>query len=166
VIVNSRGPKEREGIMLQFGTAKGPNTHYQATGNCLVANNTLANTRGIRAGACHSLPAGPYENRIVNNIIVGDALLRDVEYVPDTVVENNLFHPTGKARLSFTGENAVIADPLFRNAAQGDYRLRPDSPAIGKGERLDPNAKAPTIGASTDLLVDGMLEKIWQETAR
>jgi len=147
-------------IMLQFGTAKGPGAHYQASGHCLVANNTLVNTRGIRAGACHSLPVRPYENRIVNNIIVGDALLRDVEYVPDAVVENNLFHPTGKARLGITGTNAIIADPLFRNAAQGDYRLRPESPAIGKGRILEPNAKAPTIGASTDLLVDDILEEI------
>ncbi|MBC8871666.1 MAG: right-handed parallel beta-helix repeat-containing protein [Planctomycetes bacterium] len=160
VIANSKGPKEREGIMLQFGTAKGPSAHYQATGNCLVANNTLVDTRGIRAGACHNLPATPYENRIVNNIIVGDALLRDVEFVPDTVVENNLFHPTGKARLGFAGKNAVIADPLFRNPAQGDYRVRPESPAIGKGRILEPNAKAPAIGASTDLLVDDILEEV------
>jgi hypothetical protein len=29
--------------------------------------------------------------------------------------------------------HSVIADPLFRNAKQGDYRLRPDSPALKLG---------------------------------
>jgi len=39
------------------------------------------------------------------------------------------------------------------DADNGDYRLRPESPAIGNGKPLADGADAPNIGASTELLV-------------
>jgi hypothetical protein len=89
----------------------------------------------------------------MNNILSGKKLLLNASWVPDTIIDSNLFHPAGKAKVRFPGLNAVIADPLFKDAVNGDYRLHPGSPAIGKGRPLEVNADPPNIGATTDLLV-------------
>lgn len=168
VIVNSRGPKEREGIMLMYGRGKGPDAHYQAVGHCVVANNTLVNTQGLHVGSHHTLPVPTYDNIVVNNIMVGSRLLVHLDWAPETVVENNLFHPTGQAEsrflaeARFVGKNAVIGDPLFRDAAGGDYRLLPESPAIGKGKPSEANAKALNIGAAA-LPFHKELSKLWAD---
>lgn len=104
LIVNTTGPKEKEAIMLRFGHTRELGGHYQATGNCLIANNTLVNTRGLHVGMSRKLPVRPYGNRIVNNIFSGKQLLVRADWVPETVIENNLFHQVGKAKKSFFGE--------------------------------------------------------------
>jgi len=37
--------------------------------------------------------------------------------------------------------HSIVADPLFANVAQGDYRLKPDSPALALGFKPIPLEK-------------------------
>lgn len=136
-IINSSGT----GIRLYFGMTKGQGGHYQAAGQCLIANNTIVNA--ARAGFLIGDSRGkdwkekgvqnvaPEGNRILDNIItgsIGDLLSAD--HAPDNIVDGNLFHKQGDAIISISGDNPIYADPLFRDPAVGDYRPSQASPAL------------------------------------
>ena len=138
VIVDSAGT----GIRLYFGMTKGQGGHYQAAGNCLIANNTIVGAArvGILVGdsrgkdwkekGMQNVP--PQGNQFLNNIIVGSAGdLFLVDQAPGNVAEGNFFHREGSAIVSFPGDNPVYADPFFLSPANGDFRLSEVSPALG-----------------------------------
>lgn len=149
VILNSRGT----GIRLFFGMTKEQGGHYQAAGNCTITNNTIidAGRAGLLIGDGRNRDwqekgmqsVAPQANRVLNNIIVGstgDLLLAN--HAPDNLIEGNLFHKQGDAKLTSPGRSFIDADPLFRDPEAGDYRLSKDSPALSsnlvKGASSDP----------------------------
>ena len=155
VLVGCRGT----GIRLLYGMTRELGGHYQAVGNCLIANNTVVNAgrAGILIGDSRGKDWGekglqqlpPYDNRTVNNIIAGSSgMLLKADGAPDNTIANNLFHATGEAAIPDTGETPLHADPLFADPEAGDFRLRPESPATGAGIPLAPDAKTADIGAS------------------
>lgn len=170
VLIRSGGDRKpgRQGIVgaitLSYGMEVQPPPypqHYKAVENALVANNTIVDSpifglflgsgkrqnwgkRGMRSVA-------PSKNRIVNNIIVGNTgeLLMQDE-APDNVLDRNLVFATGAATVATYGQNPVKADPLFVDAAKGDYRLSPRSPAMKAGLVIKEIANSANIGATAE----------------
>jgi len=162
VIAGSKGT----GIRLQYGMTVELGGLYQAVGHCLIAHNTVVNAgrAGILVGDGRDRDWGekgianqaPYENRFVNNVIAGKAgTLLVVDRAPENRVERNLFYATGEATVSEAGAQPRFADPLFVHPATGDYRLRPESPALGTGLALAPDGEASDIGASAGPVLAG-----------
>ena len=128
VVVNSGGT----GIRLYFGMTREQGGHYQAAGQCLVANNTIVNAKraGILVGDRRGHDEGkgiqnvaPEGNRFLNNIVTGttgDLLL--VDHAPGNLVAGNLFFLQGDAIVSSPGDDPIYADPLFRDPESGDFR--------------------------------------------
>jgi poly(beta-D-mannuronate) lyase len=157
------------GIRLLFGT---PDTRHPAAYlpvyGCLIAHNTIvdAGQTGIFLGVMrearreNQMWAGapwfgnavmlctvaPRENRIAHNLIVGHAgtLFRS-DGAPDNVISDNWLRATGTAVVGESGLRALSGDPGFVDAAKGDYRLLPTSPAraAGIGAGAEPFAAGP-----------------------
>ena len=147
------------GIRLLYGMTRELGGHYQAPTGCLIANNTIvdAGKAGIHIGAGGGKDWGekgvanvaPYDNRFVNNIIAGSTgMLLLIDDCPGNIIEANLFHAKGEATAPEPGVDDLMQDPMFLCADTGDFRLRPDSPAIGAGRPLDDGGKQADIGAS------------------
>jgi len=159
VVVNS----DTTGIRLYFGMTREQGGHYQAAGQCLVANNTIVNAKrvgillgdgrgrdGKEKGIQNVAPEG---NRLLNNIVTGrtgDLFL--VDHAPGNLIAGNLFFLQGDAIVSSPGDDAIYADPLFRDPENGDFRpsqgsvaLKSDpvkvaslpGPGLGRGERSE-----------------------------
>lgn len=162
VIAGSRGT----GIRLQYGMTVELGGLYQAVGHCLIANNTVvdAGRAGILVGDGRDKDWGekgianqaPYDNRFVNNVIVGKTgTLLAVNGAPENRIERNLFHATDEAAVPEAGDQPLFADPLFLDPDTGDYRLRPESPALGAGLALASDGQAADIGASAGAVLAG-----------
>ncbi len=88
--------------------------------------------------------------KVVNNIIsypdqgLGKALRENGINTSTNTVDRNLYWPgptTNKIFKAGCDAHSIVADPLFRDAAKDDYRLRPESPAYKLGFKDIPYGK-------------------------
>lgn len=144
---------------------------YAAKNNVLV-NNTFIMDLSTRE--CIQIRNGSTGNVIRNNIFVApfQAIICDTSAVEGTVIDHNLyFSSIEPERFIWAGEyrtigdmqeagyceGAVRGDPLFADPENGDFSLRPGSPAIDAGiaeeqsgdKDLAGNPR--TIGAAIDI---------------
>ncbi len=106
-------------------------------------NNTFVNTNPGTAWATGILgqrrgsPGAPQGLIIRNNILCG--LAEDIS----GAIENNIYTRPVEERFMGPGCRVVTdADVLFRDAARGDYRRKPDGPAVDVGASLPPPPRA------------------------
>lgn len=106
-----------------------------------IVNNTIT---GNSLTGFYSTGGGLYlynsdsQTNIYNNIILGNTALEggdfSIQNTGGTVdVYNNDFNPSRATGLFTNMGNNINADPLFVNAANGDYHLQPGSQCIGTG---------------------------------
>ena len=118
---------------------------YGSAIGCTTANNA---ENGIYVGEPIQMLVG---NIMANN--GGYGLLGDVASEPahTSIVEGNLYwNNTSGAASSWIGDNPIQADPLFVDAANDDYRLQAQSPAIGIGVTIPGTPEMvtyPNVGA-------------------
>jgi nitrous oxidase accessory protein NosD len=75
--------------------------------------------------------------RIVNNIIADNSrgIVTDSDSLNHMTVGYNCFKgQSGDEEQVLAGRGSIRADPMFADPDHGDYRLKPGSPCIGKGE--------------------------------
>ncbi|HWB26289.1 MAG TPA: choice-of-anchor Q domain-containing protein, partial [Chitinophagaceae bacterium] len=121
--------------------------------NCLFANNSGPNSGGIIFNYNSSNPV--FTNcTLAYNVCSGGSVIasagsstpvlnNSIVWLNGTIAGNNNSGITSDATPVATGSNSIIqggvggnstADPLFTNAAAGDYRLSASSPAINSGD--------------------------------
>ena len=124
--------------------------------NNLIENNIFVDSSDSQMWY-RSMSSGSYGNRFVRNIVYYSNPAADlirIEKLPEKRIAesdyNLFFHVEGKSLVvdlpgvppaeSFDkwrelgyDTNSIIADPLFVDAANGDYSLKPESPAYGLG---------------------------------
>lgn len=85
-----------------------------------------------------------------NNIIhlgAGKQHIYNNNNAPGITVDHNLYWPAPLKITDVVAADPLVADPLFANAAQLDFTLRPNSPAIDAGVEVG----LPFLGKSPDL---------------
>lgn len=140
---------------------------YKWSRDNLVANNTMAYTADAAIQFIPGKAGVSAGHRVVNNIMYGCGLdtkptRRDVciavalddSVGPQVLVNNLMYNPgravrvlyrrdwseeVGKLRAAYgdTIDAIRVADPMFRDPENGDFSLRPESPAIGAGRPID-----------------------------
>ncbi len=109
-----------------------------------VLNNTVAeNMAGISIGGRDDLGA-LVKARVINNIVAFNAemgLRIDSDFYSTTNNKYNLVF-ANKFNSYVPGPGTLTSDPLF--VGNGNYRLRPDSPAIDKGTNAPSDGLSPT----------------------
>ena len=101
--------------------------HVDFINNTAYGNNIVMDYSQIGLTACS-------DSRMLNNIIVAPAdkpINRVNGSSKDIVISHNLYW--GDNGPPVASGSPVTADPLFVNAAAGDFRLKPGSPALGAG---------------------------------
>lgn len=127
-----------------------------------VIGNTIVNTfYGIKMNEDDSRPKVA---NIYGNIIVGCTYGIDYTYqathVASPVIARNCLHNCGTNYRGF-GDwpiyGDIYADPQFVDAANGDYRLKPTSPAAGLGALRGPAGAMPIRALVPDPLCGGAM---------
>ncbi len=125
------------------------NTFYNVTGNVIVATALTGNANPV----------------VKNNIFANCGPALDGHDAGCTIVNsNNLFYNTTPTTgCAVLGENNVTGDPLFIDAANGDFRISDQSPAVNAGVDVgfDFEGPRPDIGAyETDVQVSGTISGV------
>ena len=136
---------------------------YAEPQDCLVENNVFVDSSVYQFDV--SMSENARGNRFVRNIVYFNkpdaALLRTTSTKGLKECDYNVYFPVGPQPLKLAGlpggtlekwreqgfdRHSVLADPLFVDPAKGDYRLKPESPALKLGfqpipfERIGPAA--------------------------
>ena len=138
LIINS----QKIGIQLRYGMTKELGGHYQAVSNCLIKNNTVINSGsvGLYVGTSRNRDAGekgistiaPFNNQIVNNIVIGNqGDIVKIDHAPDNMIVDNWFYATDKASASTLDKNTT-GDPQLDT----HHQPKPESPAKNAGATL------------------------------
>jgi hypothetical protein len=133
VIYNNAGPGM--GVAAWGEEYVTPATAQITKKNLYFVNNTIVNNGkpGSPWGGGMYLETAKVDNLVVkNNILSGNSgapiLSRDGKRPPNAIIMNNLVF--GEGNINQPGIGNVTGDPLFVNAAKGDFRLRKGSPSI------------------------------------
>lgn len=88
---------------------------------------------GIRVDTANITGMGIHDNIVLGSKTVPMVINPAIQGT--SVVRRNLVWPPGRGLSAgeHTGTDAIVAEPRLVNPVRGDYRLRPDSPAIGAG---------------------------------
>jgi hypothetical protein len=144
----------------------GYDTRRGNTEHCTIVNNTFYENQGVEL----LVQFNTRDNVIQNNIVVADSarqfLQNPYEETFDNVVDHNLYYAPGGGdsgtwqwkgttyrsfaeyvRATGNDRNSVFADPRFADAAGGDFRLEPGSPAIDAGAYLTAAGDADAAGS-------------------
>lgn len=102
--------------------------HVDFINNTVVGNNSVMDYSQLGITQCTDC-------RVLNNIIVATDDQKPVNRVngthSDILVSHNLFF--GGNQEHVYGEQSLVADPMFEDAAKGDFRLKKASPARAAG---------------------------------
>ena len=124
IVGNVAGSYQGGGVWLQSGTMV----------NCTIAGNTCQSGQGggVWVNTDKNNPSRMYNCIIWGNSSPGDANAHapDVKINGDADAANYLFNCITK---SGAGTEGLAVDPEFTDAANGDYTLRPNSPAVDAG---------------------------------
>ena len=110
----------------------------KVSGGSTIANNTIYNVYDTGAGWgagiwVRSTNGALISNNLIHTVDTGSEAIHVEDGITTTGSHNLAYNITGDDLYNFTDASLVAADPLFINAASGDFHLQPTSPAIGSG---------------------------------
>lgn len=131
----------------------------------LFANNTIVGSSTSPLGSAVYITGYDDQAQFVDNLLIGASGTNSVycdnsyDQVPPVFANNDEFSPTGTGLGGSCSNSAglngnISADPLFVNAAAGNFHLQPTSPAIDAGTNSAPNLPQ-TDFAGTPRILDG-----------
>lgn len=128
-----------------LGAGVNGNEHavWDARGNTIAGNGTGGSRTNNSSSGIVVAHAGSV---VVDNVIVGNGYL-GLGDLAGATAHHNLVSGNGVDYRTGPGPGDVAADPAFRDAAAGDFRLRAGSPAIGAAEGGGDLGALPFVGA-------------------
>ena len=117
---------------------------YQSTANVTVTNSTVT---GAAVGISNPIPSTPFtttSTKISNTIVAGNG--QDLSGTVTSLGHNCVGSTAGGTLAGSAAGDLLNVDPMFVDAAGGDYRFLPASPCIDAGD----NAAAAGLASDLD----------------